>query len=331
MSEKINIQNYEAFFLDYIEGNLHSSKIKELKRFLELHPELKEELENFEMLTLTPENIYYTKKEELTVNTQAKYFDISDTEYLCIAQAEKDISLKESEQLNVKIKHDNTILTDLKLYKQARLSADESIVFKKKNELLKKRTPVNLRIISLAAAAVFAGILVLNVSGLLKSNDSNIRYGNQIHSELSENHIAPKINHQIENTEENGVQGALISHNQTNNQTIKDDLMFADNEPRENNLYKELTVLIPDIKSEALIFSETKSDLDYALAYNPSDNINDKETVWDYAEKGVNLWKLISSSELEMNNRYFADGTIEKLNISHPNLKFSRTFYKNKE
>ena len=46
--KKINTHNYEAYFLDYTEGNLNESQIRELKKFLNVNPKLKEELHDFQ-------------------------------------------------------------------------------------------------------------------------------------------------------------------------------------------------------------------------------------------------------------------------------------------
>jgi hypothetical protein len=48
----INKDNYEAYFLDYFEGNLSTAEVEELFAFMELHPEVKNEFEGFEMITV---------------------------------------------------------------------------------------------------------------------------------------------------------------------------------------------------------------------------------------------------------------------------------------
>lgn len=52
--ESININNYEAFLLDYYEGNLNSGHTLELKRFAELHPDLGIYLDAMELPKLEP-------------------------------------------------------------------------------------------------------------------------------------------------------------------------------------------------------------------------------------------------------------------------------------
>ena len=48
----INKHNYEAYFLDYHEGNLTPQEVADLLLFVEQHPELKDEFESFENVTL---------------------------------------------------------------------------------------------------------------------------------------------------------------------------------------------------------------------------------------------------------------------------------------
>jgi len=50
--EKINRHNYEAFFLDFAEGNLSPDQIRELEAFLDANPDLRDELDGFEIITL---------------------------------------------------------------------------------------------------------------------------------------------------------------------------------------------------------------------------------------------------------------------------------------
>lgn len=63
--EKINIHNYEAFFLDFAEGNLSPDQILEVEAFLEAYPDLRDELASFEIITLPPSKSETNKWSEL--------------------------------------------------------------------------------------------------------------------------------------------------------------------------------------------------------------------------------------------------------------------------
>ena len=65
MSEKINITNYEAFLLDYLEGNLSEGEISLLKIFVAAHPQLNIDLEDTELVSLEKDESVFTSKENL--------------------------------------------------------------------------------------------------------------------------------------------------------------------------------------------------------------------------------------------------------------------------
>ena len=54
--EKISRHNYEAYFLDFAEGNLSAIQIRELEEFLRENPELRSELDDFEIFELPEAN-----------------------------------------------------------------------------------------------------------------------------------------------------------------------------------------------------------------------------------------------------------------------------------
>ena len=64
----INKNNYEAFFLDYYEGNLTTEQVAELLLFIEQHPEHKEEFESFENISLVPEKNSFSVKSSLKIS-----------------------------------------------------------------------------------------------------------------------------------------------------------------------------------------------------------------------------------------------------------------------
>lgn len=67
---EINIENYEAWFLDYLEGRLSASQSEALEDFLGAHPELREELEGFEDIRLTPPDEELANRDNLRKSDQ---------------------------------------------------------------------------------------------------------------------------------------------------------------------------------------------------------------------------------------------------------------------
>jgi len=327
--KKINKHNYEAFFLDYIEGNLSELQISDLNKFLSENPRLKDELDGFEEIKLQADNIEYKQKEKLIKQTQSQFFEITQFEYLAIAETENDISKKEKIELQNEINENSNKLDEYTLIKKTKLSPNNEIVFPYKNKLIKREKLFYLKPSYYAAAAVIALLLVLNQI-YFKTDISN-KCGNRPIS-LAKNNKKASHKTLTNNTKEtNPKQEVINSHNQTNKQKSNKLLAFNDNEPHENiNSYKEITIQIPEMKREALILNNPKSEIqqhrtNLILAQNKSQK---KETIWQYAETGVNIWKKVSSSDFEMNNKYKKDGSIEKLNLYASNFKISKTFNK---
>jgi len=127
----INKQNYEAFFLDYHEGNLTPQQVAELLLFVEQHPEFREEFESFENISLAdlPSVSFDFKanlKKEITVENKDDYF---------IRAVENTITPAEQILLDTFLKQHPHFLSDLGLFKKTKLQADLSIVFENKEQL----------------------------------------------------------------------------------------------------------------------------------------------------------------------------------------------------
>ncbi|MCK6648309.1 MAG: hypothetical protein L6Q66_01525 [Bacteroidia bacterium] len=128
----INKHNYEAFFLDYHEGNLSPQEVAELLLFLEQHPELKEEFESFENFSLTEDemNIQFKNKSELKKEITPENID----EFL-VKKVEGELLPIENDILEQYIKQHPHTQKDLELYKRSIVSPDHSIIFDKKPDL----------------------------------------------------------------------------------------------------------------------------------------------------------------------------------------------------
>lgn len=321
--KKINKHNYELFFLDFAEGNLSKSQIKDLNKFLSNNPDLRIQYKSFKNVTLKPKQIKYEKKEKLIKQTQSKLFDITHFEYLLIAELEKDNSVEEEKELEKLINKKTEQALQLSLYKKTKLKANESIVYPLKNQLKRRVIPIYFKISSYAAALIIAMFLIVNQFSFYNINQTNAASLTIV--EKNNTNIVKAI----KKTKQNNKQEKANSHNQTNKLTAHKILAFDDNEPQnEVNLYKNLNVLIPDLKKEALIFKTTIPELKktYCDITSVQPKPIEKDKLWQYAETGVKVWKLISSSDLEMNNKYKEDGSIEKLNVYASNIRFSKTF-----
>ena len=149
---KINSNNYEIYFLDYIEGRLNPVESAELLIFVEQSPQLKVEFESLnELCTLTKTNEHCELHSLLKKNPNSLIPEIHPVD-------EKLIDYLEGEPIS-----ENTFLFLNKLasikksfeqLKLTRLEPDNSIVFSDKGKLKKKTLIVSLQP-ALSIAAIF--------------------------------------------------------------------------------------------------------------------------------------------------------------------------------
>lgn len=176
----INLNNYEAYFLDCHEGRLSAAMVKELMEFIELHPELKEEFESFEPITLNDSNeISYDEKDILKktlTGISSSNFDEHAVEYI-----EGTLPAALQTELEAFITQNPHYQKELELYGKTKLAPDTSIIFEDKILLKKgRRRPAVFYYWSAAAsvAIIIGAYFLLNKSETPAG--SNIAKQNQV-------------------------------------------------------------------------------------------------------------------------------------------------------
>jgi hypothetical protein len=167
--EKIDLHNYEAFFLDYLEENLSTEQIAELDAFLMQHPELKsdlDEMQGIEELTLSSGTTSFSNKKALKADpTVLSLFTVDDW---MISAVENQLSENQLVQLNEFIAS-NGLGASFAAYQKTVLVANESEVFTSKSALKRKAglvIPMFYRYAAVAASVVLLiGLTVFNSGG----------------------------------------------------------------------------------------------------------------------------------------------------------------------
>lgn len=164
---KIDLTNYEAFFIDHLEGNLNDKETAMLMNFLNQYPELKAELEDFETITLSSETTLLSpsfksqlKKEEST--------GLNRKDYLLIANIEGQLSDEEKMELDQMEKAYPGIDKEKQLYAHTILKPNLNAVYVGKSNLKRKGTVV---VLFQRAAAIAAVLLVAFLLSQLIAND----------------------------------------------------------------------------------------------------------------------------------------------------------------
>lgn len=171
---KINKENYEAFFLDYHEGNLSPEMAAKVLLFLEEHPELKKDFESFELLEVTPLEMHYAEKEQLKKHpSTAILINQNNYEDFFVAAIEKDLEEEEVAALNKFLKEQPLYEKEFRLFKHTVLQSDKEIIFPNKLEL--KQIPYlnknKIRPIYYYISAAASIVLILATFFLLQNNE----------------------------------------------------------------------------------------------------------------------------------------------------------------
>jgi len=157
----INRNNYEAFFLDYVEGNLTEEEKKELFLFLEAHPGLRKEMEQYEEFTLTPKGISFRKKDQLKkADLSFKKIDDFNAEEAMIAFWEGMLTVEQQNRLEEYIYQHSGRQKDFELYGKLFLKPG-NISYAGKKSLIRKKTRGIFWLYRTGAAAAILALLAL--------------------------------------------------------------------------------------------------------------------------------------------------------------------------
>jgi len=184
---KINRNNYEAWFIDYLEGNLDEKLVDDLIEFLQQNPDLKEELSLFETVSLEQEEITFNKKELLF---KEKYDAENEFNQAAIASVEGEISASEKTEFENYLSTHPEKQKEAELFKQTKLQPDESIIYNRKNKLYRRPAGKTILMWTTRAAAVI--IVALTVYTFIEKSSNKVIPENQV--AVIENEPEKKIN-----------------------------------------------------------------------------------------------------------------------------------------
>jgi hypothetical protein len=157
---RINKENYELWFIDYLDGKLNAIDQETLRAFLNENPDLERELELYESYTLQPETLHFTGKENLK-KFEADVMGLEPVDYLLIKQMEDGLNDIEEEKLASFTKEDETVIGRGKEYHKTRL-VHESVIFPNKTAMLRHRIrPAIFYISGVSASAILAILFFL--------------------------------------------------------------------------------------------------------------------------------------------------------------------------
>ena len=178
--EKIDLNNYEAYFLDFMEGTLSAEEKHDLFAFLELHPALKAEMEeDFGAVELMPTEIIFDAKETLKIDENSLILTKNTVNDIMIASIEGQLSKAHNAELNTYVKANN-LEKSFAYYKATILKPDTSIIYKEKQKLkVKTGVVISLPFITRIASIAAVGLILIAVAvnwggaGVVDNNATN--------------------------------------------------------------------------------------------------------------------------------------------------------------
>jgi hypothetical protein len=152
----ITRDNYEAYMVDYWDGNLTPDLTVELLRFLDSNPDIKKEAMDAGQFTISPENMLFDAKQEILKKEISK----ENIDEFLVAELEHELLPHEQNELSLFLASNPQYIRDRKLYALTKLHPDTSLRYPNKRGLKKgAMMPLWIRYSSVAAAAcLFLGI-----------------------------------------------------------------------------------------------------------------------------------------------------------------------------
>lgn len=138
----INRHNYEEYFILYMDNELGSEERRMVEEFVQLHPDLKEELEILQQFKLTPDtNIVFAGKNELLKGEEASSVTLSNYEEWLMLYTDNELDADQKEVVEQFAAKNPVVQQELTLLLQTRLQP-ERVVFINKESLYRREEKV---------------------------------------------------------------------------------------------------------------------------------------------------------------------------------------------
>jgi mRNA-degrading endonuclease YafQ of YafQ-DinJ toxin-antitoxin module len=165
--ERINKHNYEAYFLDYLEGNLGAEDKQDLFSFLDENPDLKAELDiDLNDVSLDPSAIIFEHKESLKTEDES-ILNLNTVDGWMLESVEKNLTSSKQKELDDFVRK-HQLEKVYTAYQSTILKPDLNLVFSDKQKL-KITTgiviPLYMRVASIAAVGIILIGIAMNGSG----------------------------------------------------------------------------------------------------------------------------------------------------------------------
>lgn len=163
----IGRDNYEAFFLDFAEGNLSAEEEEIVRRFLKFNPDLLEEFQTFRVQQLIPEKVIFPDSELLKKPVLGRFDEVNSKnfDFFCIAFIEGDLTVAQEKLFEKYLMDNPEFKSSFEIYRKTVLPVE--VFSMPDRDKLKRRKTVVVSwkmLLPLAAAAAVTLMILLGPS-----------------------------------------------------------------------------------------------------------------------------------------------------------------------
>ncbi len=340
----INKNNYEIWFLDYFEGNLSEEEIRILYDFLDENPELKMEFEDFELLSLNPENVIFNKKDNLKQNLNINTIaDLDEFETLAVKELEGDISKEEKAELDSILRFSEVRNKEFKAFNHTVLKPEKNRIFENKESLKRKPglvVPLWVKIVTPVAAVLLLLIFAKNIINdkpakiennvQVVENDNKNKTNNidKIDQDIIAKPVTQNKKHNTKNISPQYVKNQKYRHN-----SVEKTQKVLKKEEIKNNFiaFSAIDISIPERKSTINMDKLKPALKSIALINNNTRKIRKKDVKTEIVDALTPKQFLIKTvkTKLEIDDKDYnnikpieiASASLEKLNLAKIDYK----------
>ena len=133
----INRANYETYVIDYLDGKLNAVERRYFIAFLESNPDIKDEVESIDEISLQPDQKVFPEKENLKKKSVVDVDGINEGNYeeYFIANYENDLSPNEKKSLALFLDKNQILKQEFDIYSKLKIVPVGDIVFSAKDQL----------------------------------------------------------------------------------------------------------------------------------------------------------------------------------------------------
>ena len=159
--ERISIFNYEAFYLDFLEGNLNEEDAALLLEFLDANPDLKMEDDLLPQFDADEIELSSSVKQDLKQTLADDHITLNNAPYFMISSAEGLLDSTKSDELTAFIGQNESLKSEQTLYSSVYFAPDLSITYPDKKGLKHKKVFVLWPYVTTAAAACIIAFFLI--------------------------------------------------------------------------------------------------------------------------------------------------------------------------